>query len=82
VRTVPRLVYAGDEMEEDAEDLAEIDANGEVRLSVAPKESEGLFGAGFVPDDDSSDAGQSILSAIRSIVRTPAAESASGGDAQ
>jgi hypothetical protein len=50
-------------------------------FSILPKEMEGLLGAGFVPDDDSSNADQSILAAIRSIAKTAAAGTASGGDA-
>ena len=36
-------------------------------FSVTPAEGEGMLGAGFVPDDDSTNADQAILAAIRSI---------------
>jgi hypothetical protein len=36
-------------------------------FSVTPAEGEGMLGAGFVPEDDSTNADQAILAAIRSI---------------
>jgi hypothetical protein len=51
-------------------------------FSVVPADADGLLGAGFVPDDDSSNADQSILSAIRSIGKTAAAEGPIGSEAK
>jgi hypothetical protein len=51
-------------------------------FSVAPADEDGLLGAGFVPNDDDSNADQSILVAIGSIGKTAAAEGPVGSEAK
>jgi hypothetical protein len=57
------------------ESVARAEKKGTLLIfSISPAEEDGLLGAGFVPDDDGTNADQSILVAIRSIGKTPSVE--------